>query len=187
MPVVVDQVDASLFQQQPPRLLPPFLLLNLLGEYLLTTPLKVYIDPVIIGGLVGAIAAAALRMDSRIILLLILLILIHLGTAIWKLARQIREDMALLKYGIIVRAHILHLRLHFDAQGQPAGAFLDCAIPIRRHRTSVGSVWLADAAEAARLAKQGRVTVICLVRAPGTWRLLESTSPEFRYGLAEEN
>ncbi len=187
MPIIVNQVDPVLFQRQPPRSLPPMLLVNLLGEYLIEVPLKTYIDSVVIGSLVGAIALALLRVGPLLWILLGLILLTHLATAAWKLGRQIHADMALLKYGIIVRAHILHLRPQYNEQGQPVGALLDCAIPTRRRRTSVGSVWLADTVEATRLARQGRVRVICLVRAPGTWRLLESTGPEFRYGLIEEN
>jgi len=187
MPIIVNQVDSALLQQRPPRPLPPLLLLNLLGEYLIEVPLKTYIDSVVIGSLVGAIALALLHVGPLLWILLGLILLTHLATAAWKLGKQIREDMVLLKYGIVVRAHVLHLRPQYNEQGQPAGALLDCAIPTRRRRTSVGSVWLANTNEATRLAKQGRVRVICLVRAPGTWRLMESTGPEFRYGLIEEN
>jgi hypothetical protein len=45
----------------------------------------------------------------------------------------------------------------------------------------VGSIWVADGIEAARLARQGRVEVICLPRTPGTWRLIEEIRSDVRY------
>jgi hypothetical protein len=54
-------------------------------------------------------------------------------------------------------------------------------MPVSAARASVGSVWLASLAEAERLLRQGSVRVICLPRAPGTWRLLEGQGSEQRY------
>ena len=61
------------------------------------------------------------------------------------------------------------------------GALLDCAIPVAPRRTYVGSIWLANGAEAQRLKHQGRVEVICLPRTPGTWRVIEDVKSDIRY------
>jgi hypothetical protein len=58
---------------------------------------------------------------------------------------------------------------------------LDCAIVVVPRRTYVGSIWFADGLEAARLSNRGRVEVICLPHAPGTWRLIEDVKSDVRY------
>jgi len=76
---------------------------------------------------------------------------------------------------------VLRLRPHRSTSGAIDGAMLDCAIPIAPRRTYVGSIWLSNGAEAARLARQGRVEVICLPRTPGTWRVIEEVKSDIRY------
>jgi hypothetical protein len=99
--------------------------------------------------------------------------------------RNVREDYRLLRHGLVVSAHVIGLRPCRSATGRPMGAYLDCAIPITRQRTSVGSVWLPDTTEAVRLSAAGRIPVICLARAPGTWRLRHSDGAHLRYEPAK--
>jgi len=73
------------------------------------------------------------------------------------------------------------MRPHRNVLGEIDGALLDCAIVVAPRRTYVGSIWVADGIEAARLARQGRVEVICLPRTPGTWRLIEEIRSDVRY------
>lgn len=180
-PIIIDQVEPEIFKHTPPRPLPNFILPNLLGEYLIITPLKTYLDPLLLGGIAAAIALFLLQVGLLLWIVLGLVLAVHVGVALWKLIRHVREDIALVKYGIIVRAHILRVRPQRDIEGSIVAMCLDCAIPISRQRTSVGSVWLTDEVEAARLEKQGRVQIICLPRTPGTWRLLEARSPTVYY------
>ena len=65
--------------------------------------------------------------------------------------------------------------------GEIDGALLACAIPVKPARTYVGSIWLADGHEALRLMHQGQLDVICLPRAPGTWRVIEPVQSQIRY------
>lgn len=187
MPLIVDLVSPTLLQSEPPRRLPLLLLPNLIGEYLIETPLATYINPVLIGGIVGALAMAILDVGPLLWRLLLIILTIHLGVATWRLGRCIWDDLALIKYGVLVRARILRVRSYRDACGNLAGAYLDCAIPIGQRRISVGSVWLANAHEALRLKRQERVQVICLTCPPGTWRLLEGSSTELRYEALNES
>lgn len=184
MPIITDQVDPALLQQPPPRALPPLLLPNLLGEYLIELPLSVYLNPVLLGSIVAALAMIVLNISLPPLWLALALILtVHIGMGVWKISCRIREDMKLIKYGIITRARILRCRLYAGPADRPGGAFLDCAISIGRNRTVVGSVWLADSAEALCLAETGWLPVICLPRVPGTWRLLHPLKSEVYYDL----
>ncbi len=187
MPLVIDLVDRTLFQCEPPRRLPFLFIPNLLGEYLLERPLSAYLDPIMVGICVAAIAMALLQVNGLLWLVLILIFTLRLLLAAWTIGRAVYDDRALLKYGKVLHAHILGMRPHRDLNGEINGAYLDCAIPVGQRRTSVGSVWLPDPAEAARLAQHGRVPVICLARVPGTWRLLDYKYQGVRYEPVREN
>ena len=76
---------------------------------------------------------------------------------------------------------MLGLRPYRTTLGAIDGALLDCAIPVAPRRTYVGSLWLANGAEALRIERQGRVEVICLPRTPGTWRVIEDVKSDIRY------
>ena len=95
--------------------------------------------------------------------------------------RVVSEEIALLRRGLIVKAHILKLQPHRTITGEIDGALLACAIPVKPARTYVGSIWLADGHEALRLMHQGQLDVICLPRAPGTWRVIEPVQSQIRY------
>lgn len=181
MPLIVDQVDPAVLQQPPPRTLPLLLLPNLLGEYLISLPLRAYFDRVIIGVLISAMLIVFLDASRLAWVLLGLVLLIRLGVLIWKISRHVHEDMSLLKHGVIISAHILRIRSGPTVRGKASGWYLDCAMPVGPRRMSLGSVWLADLRETHRLHQQGRVRVICLPRAPGTWRLLEGQGLEACY------
>jgi hypothetical protein len=123
----------------------------------------------------------ALRASTVLRLVPALLIILRLAIDGWLIWRRLREDLALLRSGLIIRAHVLSLRPHRSTMGEISGALLDCAIPVAPRRTYMGSIWLADGAEALRLARQGRVEVLCLPRTPGTWRVIEDVKSDIRY------
>lgn len=186
MPDVLDLVDSALLNQPPPRRLPAFFLPNLVGEYLLDQPLRAYFDPYLIVAACAAVALIALGVSPLFWLPIALLLSLRISGSCWHLARLVREDYTLLRHGVVLQAHILGVRPCRDAAGNPAGAFLDCAIPVTRKRSSVGSVWMPDSAEALRVGAEGRVAVICLTRAPGTWRLRDLDGPQLRYEPARQ-
>lgn len=185
MPDVLDLVDHTLLEEPPPRRLPAFFLPNLIGEYLLERPARAYLDLYVIGGLCAAAALLVVPTSpllwATLALLLAALLALRLSGPCWRLFIAVREDYLLMRYGVVVNAHILGVRPCRDASGNPAGAYVDCAIPITRRRTSVGSVWMPDSTEALRVSAVGRVPVICLARAPGTWRLRDGDGPHLRY------
>jgi hypothetical protein len=178
---VTEQVDTAYLQQSPPRRLSPAVIANLLSDHIFERPLKVFLDPVIIAGIITLLVLFALRASSAIRLAPVLIIVIRLLVGAGYLWRNVSDDLALLRNGLTVRAHVLGLRPHRTTMGAIDGALLDCAIPVAQRRTYVGSIWLANGAEALRLKRQGRVEVICLPRTPGTWRVIEDVKSDIRY------
>ncbi|MBX0327437.1 hypothetical protein K2Z83_07070 [Oscillochloris sp. ZM17-4] len=181
MPDVLDLVDHRLLDDSPPRRLPFFFLPNLIGEYMLERPPSFYLDPVLIFGLAAAVVLLFLHVDPLIWLILGLVLGLRAVAACWKIYRDVREDYLLMRHGVVTSAHVMGVRACRDAGGAPSGAYVDCVIPISRRRTSVGSVWMPDAGEATRIGQAGHLTVICLARSPGAWRLREGDGPHLRY------
>ena len=167
------QIDDTLLQHAPPRSLPPWLIADLIGDKLADRPLISYFDPLLVSGVMAALALVLLHAPLWLSWLVALLMAVRLGSIVWDLLNDAWEDMRLLRHGMIVQARVLRVRQCRITSGDLCGAYLDCALPISPHRTSVGSVWFADAEEAIHLAQGGRVQALCLPRAPGTWRLLE--------------
>lgn len=181
MPDVLDLVERSTLDSAPPRRLPVFFLPNLIGEYLIERPLRSYLDLYLITGLLAAVTMIILRVGMLLWLALLVLMAMRIGRAVWRIYRDVREDYLLLRYGVVVNAHIMGVRTSRDANGDLSGAYVDCAIPLTPRHTSVGTVWMPDAAEAARLGRIGRLPVIALPRSPGTWRLRDGDGPHLRY------
>jgi hypothetical protein len=178
---VTEQVDATYLQQSPPRPLSPAIMANLLSDHVFERPLKAFLDPVIIAAIIALVILFALRASTAMRLVPVLLIVFRLLISARHLWRRVSDDLALLRNGLTVRAHVLGLRPHRTTMGAIDGALLDCAIPVAPRRTYVGSIWLANGAEALRLKRQGRVEVICLPRTPGTWRVIENVKSDIRY------
>jgi hypothetical protein len=178
---VTEQVDAAYLQQSPPRPLSPAIMANLLSDHVFERPLKAFFDPLIIASILTILLLFGLRASTTIRLVPVLVILIRLLLNARQLWRHVSDDLALLRNGLTVRAHVLGLRPHRTTLGAIDGALLDCAIPVAPRRTYVGSIWMANGAEALRLKRQGRVEVICLPRTPGTWRVIEDVKSDIRY------
>ncbi|WP_129633514.1 hypothetical protein [Candidatus Oscillochloris fontis] len=181
MPDVLALVEHKLLDQRPPRRLPFFFLPNLLGEYLLERPLRFYLDPIMIGGLLLVVVFLFLEPAAIFWWTLGLILLLRFIAIGWVIYRGVREDYLLMRFGVVTQAHVMGMRFGRDASGELSGAYLDCVIPIGPRRTSVGSVWMPDTNEAQRIATIGNLRVICLQRAPGTWRLREGDGPHLRY------
>jgi hypothetical protein len=181
MQPVTEQVDAAYLEQPPPRPIPPALALNVLSDHIFAQPLRVYLNRWLVGGALALLALFALGASPALRLIPVLVIVGWLAMGARRIWQTTRDDLALLRSGLTIRAHVLGLRPHRATTGEIEGALLDCAIPVAPRRTYVGSIWLADGAEALRLKKQGRVAVICLPRTPGTWRVIEQVASEIRY------
>jgi hypothetical protein len=178
---VTEQVDAAYLQQPPPRRLSPSLIVKLLSDHIFVRPLKLLFDPVVIASIVALLILFGLRASTLMRLVPALVIVIRLLIGAWQVWRHASEDLALLRNGLTLRAHVLGLRPYRTTLGAIDGALLDCAIPVAPRRTYVGSIWLASGTEALRLERQGRVEVICLPRTPGTWRVIEAVKSDIRY------
>jgi hypothetical protein len=178
---VTDQVDADYLEQEPPRPIRPVVVLNLLGDHIFERPASAFLDPLLIVGVVTLLGMIALRANRLLWLAALLLILVRLGAGAYHVWRRAWDDLQLLRKGLKLRAHVLRMRPHRSTIGEIDGALLDCAIVVAPRRTYIGSIWIADGLEAARLASQGRVEVICLPRTPGTWRLIEEVNSDVRY------
>jgi hypothetical protein len=175
------QIDRALLGHEPPRPLPPTLLADLLGDRLLATPLRAYFDPVLVGCIAAALGMALLRTPVWLSWLVVVVAVLRLALLVWRFVGPALADARLLRNGIVVAAQVRRLRVGGTPGESHGGAYLDCVMPISAARSSVGSVWLASVAEAERLLLLGSVRVICLPRAPGTWRLLEGRNSEQRY------
>jgi hypothetical protein len=178
---VTDQVDADYLEQPPPRPLPPVVALNLLGDYIFDRPSSTFLDPLLLISVVTLVGMITLHAHRLLWFAPLLLIMVRISIRAYRIARRIWDDLLLLRKGLRLRAHVLHMRPHRNTMGEIDGALLDCAIVVAPRRTYVGSIWIADGIEAARLARQGRVEVICLPRTPGTWRLIEEIRSDVRY------
>lgn len=176
------QIDRALLAHEPPRPLPPTLLADLVGDRLLATPLRAYVDWPLLGGIALALALALLRTPLWLSWALALALALRLAWLAWRFLGPALADARLLRNGVVLAAQVRRLRAAGTPGDAAGGAYLDCAMSISASRTAVGSVWLASIAEAERLVLKGQVRVICLPRAPGTWRLLEGGGSEQRYG-----
>ncbi len=181
MQPVTEQVDAAYLKLPPPRPIFPALVVNVLSDHIFAQPLRSLLSPLAIGGVLALVALFALGASPALRLIPAAVILAHLASVGRQIWRRTRDDLALLHSGLAVRAHVIKLRPHRTTTGEIDGARLECAIPVAPRRTYMGSIWLADGAEALRLSRQGRVEVLCLPRAPGTWRLIEEVNSEVRY------
>ena len=178
---VTEQVDAAYLQQPPPRPLSPAVIVNLLSDHIFERPLKAFLDPLVVASIIVLLILFALRASTAIRLVPVLIIVFRLAIDARQIWRHVNDDLALLRNGLTIRAHVLGLRPYRTTLGTIDGALLDCAIPVAPRRTYVGSIWLADGAEALRLERQGRLEVICLPRTPGTWRVIEDVRSDIRY------
>lgn len=178
---VTEQVDATYLEQPPPRPVPLAVRLNLLSDYTFARPLRTLLSPLLLIGLAALVILFALRASPLLRLIPLGLIIAWLAIEARQIWRHTSDDLALLRSGLTIRAHVLRLRPYRATSGALEGALLDCAIPVAPRRTYVGSIWLSNGAEASRLAKQGQVEVICLPRTPGTWRIIEDVKSEIRY------
>jgi hypothetical protein len=178
---VTDQVDANYLEQAPPRPIRPVVVLNLLGDHIFERPASAFLDPLLIVGVVTLVGMIALHAHRLLWLAALLLIFVRVGIGAYRVWRRAWDDLLLLRKGLKLRAHVLRMRPHRNTIGEIDGALLDCAIVVAPRRTYVGSIWIADGLEAARLASQGRVEVICLPRTPGTWRIIEEVKSDVRY------
>jgi hypothetical protein len=184
---VTDLIDPQLLREAPPRRLPLPVIASLAGRRLSGIASRVLLDPWLVSGL-GVILLLLLLGAAQMALLLLLLLLLRVWMRWRGIVRELREDILLLREGRVLRAVVLRAKVNHTISGQVDGVYLDCAIPIDSRRTHLGSVWLADGGAAMELARRGSVVVLCLVRSPGIWRLLEGGAFEIRSsgGLTEE-
>jgi hypothetical protein len=169
---VTDLIDANLLRAAPPRAVPLTTVLALVGQRLAGMASRILLDPLLLLCLGGVVVVFVLGMPT-IALLLLIALLIRTWVRWRPIIRQIGEEVLLLRHGQIVRAYVLKAQVVRTLQGEVDGVCLECAIPLTERRTHIGSVWLADGVAALALARRGRVLVLALPGAPGSWRLLE--------------
>lgn len=178
---VTDRVNPTYFDQPPPRAFPYSALADMLEDHLISPALRYLLDPILLTGTVVLIVLGIVKAPPLLLYLALVVILLRLLVGLRHVWRRIRDEVALLRHGLTIRAHILRLRPHRTLLGEIDGAMLDCAIAVAPRRTYIGSIWVSDGAEALRLSREGRLEVICLPRTPGTWRVIERLHSEIRY------
>jgi hypothetical protein len=165
----------------PPRPFPQEALPDMLIDYILRPAFRKLIDPVIALGILILIGFSAFGVAHTFGWAIGFLILVRVWREVRFTIRRVREELTLLRYGQLVRAHVLQMRPYRSELGEIDGAIFDCAIAVAPRRTYVGNFWLSDGAEAVEIAKTGHITVICLPATPGTWRVIEDLRSEIRY------
>ncbi len=181
MRLATDQKSQPLLEHKPPRPLPLSLTFTLLLDYLAEHPWSTCLDPLLLNGLVAALAMALLPVPWPLWAALGIIMGIRLSVVAWPVATHVYGSYRLLKYGRVIHARILWLRPAHNSQGKTSGAHLDCAIPIANNRTSLVSAWIPSRDEAERLQQQKYLRFLCLEHAPGTCLLLEACNPRLRY------
>jgi hypothetical protein len=183
---VTDRVPPAYLAYSTPRPFPVGAFLDLLGESVIEQPLRVLLQPLLIVSVL--MLGVLVTLDGHWLLWVgpVGIVAAKLARAITRVLRRVRDELALLRHGLTLQAHILRLRPYRDETGEIDGALLYCAIPVAMRRTYVGTVWLSDGSEALRIARAGRMTVIALPRTPGTWRIVdELRSAHVRYDIHE--
>lgn len=178
-----EHVDAEYLARAAPRPFPAAALPSLVLACAMERPLRAILDPALLLAFGALLLLAALKAGWPLLTLSLLVIAWRLWREALRVRARVRDELALLRHGRIVQAHVLKLRPHRDALGEIDGALLYCAVVVAPRRTYIGSAWLSDGTEALRLARAGRVQVLCLPRAPGTWRIVEELQGEVRYDL----
>jgi hypothetical protein len=180
-----EHVDAEYLALPAPRPFPLAALPGVIIGCLLERRVRALLDPV----LLAALAALLLLVFLRANWLLLVLPLAVVGARLWRelrwLVARLHDEIALLRNGRLVPAHILKHRPYRNTLGEIDGVMLYCEILVAPRRTYIGSVWLSDAGEGLKLVKAGRADVLCLPHAPGTWRIAEPLYSQMRYDIKE--
>ena len=178
---VTDQVDMAHLKQPPPRSIPFVVVINLLGDYIFERPWAAFLNTILLFSLGALSLLMATQMHSKLWPIPLVFAVGRFNIKALQIWQHVSEDMLLLRIGMTAQAHILKMRPHRMLSGTVNGALLDIAIPTTLRRTYIGSIWVSKTDEASRLAHQGRIDVIYLPRAPGTWRVIEEVRAEVRY------
>ncbi|HEU5086985.1 MAG TPA: hypothetical protein VFT99_06050 [Roseiflexaceae bacterium] len=181
MQPIIERVSPGYFDQPVPRPFPYEALPNLIIDHLLRPGLRRLLSPVLVLGVVLVALATFFHAPAVLLFAAYMLVAWELLRGINRAFRRIRDELALIRYGLAIRAHILGLRPHRTVLGELDGAKLDCAIPVAPRRTYIGSIWLSDGTEAVALMRTGYLQVICLPRTPGAWRVIEDVRSDIRY------
>jgi hypothetical protein len=178
---VNQRVSSSYFDLPTPRPFPFDALSDLLIDHLFEPLIRNLLDPFIATTLIVLLMMIGFRVAGYLQIAACVLIILRVWERAVQAIRRFRDELALLQHGLMVRAHILRMRPHRTILGEIEGANLDCAIAVAPRRTYIGSIWLSDGAEAVQVTQRSRILVICLPRAPGTWRVVEDLHSEVRY------
>jgi hypothetical protein len=181
MQPIIERVNPAYFDLATPRPFPYEALPNLVIDHLLRPAARRLLAPVIVIGIVLIVVAQALRLPWYVGALAYVLVASQLLRGIERAVQRMRDELALMRYGLAVSAHVLRLRPYRTVLGELDGARLECAIAVAPRRTYIGSIWLSDGAEAVEIMAAGRLRVICLPRTPGAWRVIDPLRSEIRY------
>lgn len=178
---LTERIPRNYFTHETPRPFPYDVVPDMLYNHAIKPALRGLLDPYVVVGLTAFAILLAIKAAWPIMFLALLLVIWRIGRGLLLVHRRIRDEIWLLRYGLTVRAHVLRLRPHRTIVGDIDGARLDCALAVSPRRTYIGSIWLSDGSEAAEMSKRGYIYVICLLQAPGSWRVIEQLRSEVRY------
>lgn len=170
---ITERVTDDYLALAPTRPMPYHALPEMISDYLFERPLRAFLDPLLMIGLMIVVLLGVLNAHWALLLIAAAFVLTRLWSHVQRLWRRVADDLNLLRCGVLVNAYILKLRPHRTTTGEINGALLDCALPLGPRQSYIGSIWVSDGNEALRLSRQGRIAVICLPQPPGTWRIVE--------------
>ena len=176
-----ERVPPNYFAQETPRPFPYDVLPDMLNNHVLRPAVRGLLNPQIVVGLATLLIFSLINAPGLLNIFPLALIVWRLSRGLMHIQRRVRAEISLLRNGLTVRAHVLRLRAHRTVLGDIDGACLDCALAVAPRRTYIGSIWLSDGAEAAEISRRGYVYVICLLQAPGSWRVIEQLESEISY------
>ncbi len=176
-----ERVPPNYFAHVTPRPFPYDVLPDMLSNHVIRPALRGLLNPQVVIAIAVLLIFSIINAPWLLNIFPLVLIVWHLFRGLIHVHRRVRAEVSLLRNGLTVRAHVLRLRPHRTILGDIDGACLDCALAVASRRTYIGSIWLSDGAEAAQISKRGYLYVICLLQAPGSWRVIEQLDSEILY------
>ena len=129
---VNQRVSPGYLNSPTPRPFPFEALPDLLLDYLIRPALRKLLDPIIAFGVLLLLGLALTHIGGILLVLGLTLLVIRLWHDVLRVVRRLFDDIALLRHGLLVRAHILHMRPYRSELGEIDGALFDCAIAVVR-------------------------------------------------------
>jgi hypothetical protein len=112
MQPITERVSHDYFDQPSPRPFPYEALPNLIVDHLIRPGLRRLLAPLIVVGLLIVVGAELLHAPWYVSAVAYLLVATQLLRGIHHALRRMQDEIALMRYGLAVRAHVLRMRTY---------------------------------------------------------------------------